>query len=143
MWFFPRVQIYRLFIIYDSNYALIVIPCLAWCAAFGTSHPYPPFTIVLNIVITTLICLRLFYFSRRIKHILGPDGAKTYTGIAAILIESAAPYSLVGLMFLIPYARQSETAIGFGQVWAKMTVRVHLFLNLGKGYHFPCLAAEC
>jgi len=108
---------------------------------FGT--PYYTLTIVLNIVITTLICLRLFYFSRRIKHILGPDGAKTYTGIAAILIESAAPYSLVGLMFLIPYARQSETAIGFGQVWAKMTVRVHLFLKLGKGYHFPCLAAEC
>jgi hypothetical protein len=42
--------------------------------------------------------------------------------VAAILIESAAPYSLVGLMFLIPYARQSGTAIVFGQVWAKMTV---------------------
>jgi len=136
--------IYRLFIIYDSNYALIVIPCLTWCAAFALAiiqlvisgkpggnffngktidfgTPYYTLTIALNIIITTLICLRLFYFSRRIKHILGPDGAKTYTGIAAILIESAAPYSLVGLMFLIPYARQSGTAIAFGQVWAKMT----------------------
>jgi len=136
--------IYRLFIIYDSNYPLIVVPCLTWCAAFALAiiqlvvsgtpggnffngktidfgTPYYTLTIVLNIVITTLICLRLFYFSRRIKHILGPDGAKTYTGIAAILIESAAPYSLVGLMFLIPYAKQSGTAIAFGQVWAKMT----------------------
>lgn len=81
---------------------------------------------MLNVVITTLICVRLLYFSRRIRHILGEDGAKTYTSVAAILIESAAPYSLVGLMFLIPYARQSGTAIAFGQVWAKMTVSAFL-----------------
>lgn len=37
----PHVQIYRLFIIYNSNYALIVIPCLSWCAAFGTSSSQP------------------------------------------------------------------------------------------------------
>ena len=29
-------------------------------------------------------------------------------------------------MFLIPYARQSGTAIAFGQVWAKMTVSAFL-----------------
>ncbi|KAM6498921.1 hypothetical protein JOM56_006869 [Amanita muscaria] len=136
--------IYRLYIIYDSNLWLVVLPCLTWCTAlalaiiqlvisgtpggnffngktidFGT--PYYALTISMNVVITSLICFRLLYYSRRIKRILGAETAKTYTGVAAILIESAAPYSLVGLMFLIPYTQKSGTAIAFGQVWAKMT----------------------
>jgi hypothetical protein len=136
--------IYRLYVIYESNRWLIVLPCLTWCTAlslaiiqlaisgkpggdffngktlnFGT--PYYAMTIGMNILITSLICGRLFYYSRRIRRLLGTDTADTYTGIAAILIESAAPYSIVGLMFLIPYAQGSATAIAFGQVWAKMT----------------------
>ena len=85
-------------------------------------------TIGMNILITSLICGRLFYYSRRIRRLLGNDTAETYTSIAAILIESAAPYSLVGLMFLIPYAQGSGTAIAFGQVWAKMAVGFYYFL---------------
>lgn len=49
-----------------------------------------------------------------------------YTSVASMLIESALPYTAVGIMFLVPYALGSGTAIGFGQVWAKLTVRSHL-----------------
>lgn len=45
-----------------------------------------------------------------------------YTNVVAILVESAASYSLVGIAFLIPYAMGSDTAIGIGQVWAKLAV---------------------
>ncbi|KAI0697349.1 hypothetical protein BC835DRAFT_1413718 [Cytidiella melzeri] len=36
---------------------------------------------------------------------MGNDNAKIYTGVASIMIESALPYSLFGIVFLVPYAR--------------------------------------
>lgn len=39
-----------------------------------------------------------------------------------MLIESAAPYSMAGVMFLVPYAISAPTAIAFGEVWGKMGV---------------------
>jgi hypothetical protein len=45
-----------------------------------------------------------------------------YTSVASMLVESAAPYSVFGIMFLIPYAMGNPIAISFGQVWAKIAV---------------------
>jgi hypothetical protein len=87
---------------------------------FGT--PYYTITIALNIIVTLLIVFRLQKLSRAVSQALGRDSARMYTSVSSILIESAAPYSLVGIMFLIPYAMGSATAISFGQVWAKLTV---------------------
>ena len=53
---------------------------------------------------------------------MGAEAAKLYTGVAAVLVESAAPYSLTGIAFLVPYARGSLYSVVFGQIWAKVTV---------------------
>jgi ABC-type sulfate transport system permease component len=45
-----------------------------------------------------------------------------------MLTESAAPYTLVGIMFLIAYARQSQVANAFGQVYAKLAVSPYALL---------------
>jgi hypothetical protein len=89
---------------------------------FGTT--YYTMTIGLNIILTVLICARLLYFSRLMRAAFGTDEASSrlYSGIAAMLAESAAPYALVGIMFLIPYALQSQTADLFGQLYAKFAV---------------------
>ncbi|CAA7265024.1 unnamed protein product [Cyclocybe aegerita] len=136
--------LYRLFIIYGSKYWVIAFPILAYLAAFSLAiielvlagrpggnffggrtinfgTPYYTITISLNIIVTLLICLRLAKLGKAVSKALGPDSARMYTGVASMLIESAAPYSLVGIMFLIPYAMGSPTAISFGQVWAKLT----------------------
>jgi len=136
--------LYRLFILYGSSYYVIALPLLAYFAAFAFaiielviafkpngnffSHstinwgvPYYSITIGLNIVITLLIVSRLLKLGKAVSRALGRDSAKMYTSVASMLIESAAPYSLVGIMFLVPFARNSMTAISFGQVWAKLT----------------------
>jgi hypothetical protein len=163
------VQIYRLFVIYGSNWLVIVLPVLTYLAATGTfpilfrrhaSHlltslfpfavfailelvasftpggfffgnssinfgtPYYSLTIGLNIVVTALICYRLISLSNVIRESMGNENAKIYTGVASIMIESALPYSLFGIVFLVPYARGSLVAVALGQVWAKITVRV-------------------
>ena len=155
-------QIYRLFIIYGSNYYIIIFPILVYLGATGTHScsprsagkltrvlalailelvtsftpggfffgassinfgtPYYSMTIGLNILVTALICYRLLGLSRIVRESMGEENAKLYTGVAAILIESAAPYSLTGIMFLVPYARGSLISVALGQVWAKCTV---------------------
>jgi hypothetical protein len=136
--------VYRLFIIYGSSYYVIALPVLAYLAGLALAvielllagkpggnffHgktinfgvPYYTITISLNIFITGLICFRLLKLGKAVSKALGAESARMYTSVASMLIESAAPYSMVGLMFLIPYAMGSGTAIAFGQVWAKVT----------------------
>ena len=60
--------------------------------------------------------------SRLVRQTMGAEAAKLYTGVAAVLVESAAPYSLTGIAFLVPYARGSLYSVVFGQIWAKVTV---------------------
>ncbi|KZT64310.1 hypothetical protein DAEQUDRAFT_698911 [Daedalea quercina L-15889] len=136
--------IYRTFVLFASNIFIIIIPVLIYLAAFalaiielviagepngnffGTHAasfgvPYYALTIALNILLTLLIVLRLTGLARSVRDTMGAPAARLYTGVAALMIESAAPYAAVGIMFLVPYARGSELSIAFGQVWAKVT----------------------
>ncbi|KDR85985.1 hypothetical protein GALMADRAFT_52215 [Galerina marginata CBS 339.88] len=135
--------LYRLFVIYGSNYLVIAFPALAYLAAFSLAiielilagkpggdffhgktinfgTPYYTITIAFNFLVTLFIVFRLLKLGNAVSRALGRDSARMYTSIASMLIESAAPYTLVGIMFLIPYALQNGTAIAFGQVWAKL-----------------------
>ncbi len=61
----------------------------------------------LNIVFTFLISTRLLLIRRRANAVLGPSHGSHYTSVLAIVIESAALYSLWALIFLITYARNN------------------------------------
>ncbi|THH32296.1 hypothetical protein EUX98_g1893 [Antrodiella citrinella] len=136
--------VYRLYVIWGSNYWVIVLPGIVYCATlalgilelvsafrpggfffsgkavnFGT--PYYSISVSMNIIITLLICSRLFYMSREVRKAIGSQNAKLYTGVAAILIESAAPYTAMGILFLPFYARGDDVVVAMGQVWSKLT----------------------
>ncbi|TFK18156.1 hypothetical protein FA15DRAFT_273524 [Coprinopsis marcescibilis] len=136
--------LYRMWLIWGQNLYVLVLPLLAYLAAFALAliqlvvaakpganffggqainfgTPYYTITIALNVVITCMIAFRLRRLSKTVSRALGTDSSKMYTSVSSMLIESAAPYSLVGIMFLIPYALESQTALSFGQVWAKLT----------------------
>jgi hypothetical protein len=70
--------------------------------AYGTS--YYAISLGVNIILTILIIVRLLMYRRRILGTLPDDYAKQYTGIATIIVESAAVYSLCALLFLVTYA---------------------------------------
>ena len=69
---------------------------------FGIS--YWSISVSINIIVTTLIVGRLLYFRSRTLHVVNKEQAQTYTGIVAMLVESAALYSVTGLIFIISYA---------------------------------------
>ncbi|KAF8167193.1 hypothetical protein B0H34DRAFT_645238 [Crassisporium funariophilum] len=145
--------LYRLFVVYGRLRSVIAVPLLAYLVAFGLAVlqvvlsglpngnffgneiskigvSYYSITICLNIVVTILICARLFRISNVVADVLGREKAKVYTSVAAILVESAAPYSLLGIMYLIPYGLKSPLAILFGQLWTKMSVIAPLLILL-------------
>lgn len=76
---------------------------------FGTA--YYAISIAFNIVVTSLIVIRLQKLSKAIGSILGRDSAKVYSGIVSMVIESATPFTLSGVAWIIPYAMGDPTAI--------------------------------
>ena len=71
------------------------------------SISYWSLSISLNITLTLLISGRLLFIRNRVKMSLGAHQAKIYTSLAAMLVESAALYSVTGLIFIVSYARNS------------------------------------
>lgn len=69
--------------------------------------PYWSISAGLNILVTSLIVARLYFIRRKTRAVLSSSHSRTYTSIAAMLVESAALYSTVALIFIITYARNS------------------------------------
>jgi hypothetical protein len=65
------------------------------------------FMLAVNIVLTMLIVVRLWCMSRHVKAALGEDHARAYTSLAAIMVESAGPYAICGLIFIVTFAVNS------------------------------------
>ncbi|KAJ2926143.1 hypothetical protein H1R20_g10959, partial [Candolleomyces eurysporus] len=55
-------------------------------------------TVSTNIIVTTLITIRLLRARRTLTKLLPSADVRVYTGVIAILIESAAPLALFGLI---------------------------------------------
>ncbi|PPR07513.1 hypothetical protein CVT24_006882 [Panaeolus cyanescens] len=145
--------LWRLYIIYDRSMKVIYGPAIAFLAAFGlsiaqiifsgrpsgdsfgtqainVSVAYYAITICLNLLATVLISMRLLHLSKRVSLALGEDSADTYVGPSAICVESAALYTIMGIIYLIPYALQHDIAVFFGQLWSKMSVIAPLLIIL-------------
>lgn len=68
--------------------------------------PYWSISIALNVIITTYIAARLLYMRRRLRRVV-TDGAVEYVSLTAMLIESAALYTINGLVFLVSFSVHS------------------------------------
>ena len=74
---------------------------------------YVAVSISLNLLLTSLICGRVLYYAHTLQKQLGPGVAETYFGVAAIIIESALPYTLSGMAYVVSYGLNSEINILF------------------------------
>ncbi|KAJ6626904.1 hypothetical protein B0H10DRAFT_2210784 [Mycena sp. CBHHK59/15] len=133
--------LYRCYIIWGSSLHIIALPVLIYFAAMsmailliyesaipGASFfsgdsvsfgvPYFWLTISLNIIVTSLICGRLLSVRNRVRTILGEQYCRTYTGVVAVLLESALPFTVLGIIYVISYARNSPYSFALLQIWA-------------------------
>ena len=57
---------------------------------------------------TLAIAGRMLLIRKRVISTIGEEHAKLYTSVASMFIESGAVYSIIGLIFIISYGRQSN-----------------------------------
>ncbi len=72
-----------------------------------------------NVITTSLICGRILYIGRQVS--VGREGTQAYTGVVAIIVESALPFTLGSMAYVIAYSIGSDLAIAFS-CYAMFTV---------------------
>jgi hypothetical protein len=82
-----------------------------------TVVPWISLSVGLNIILTAMICYRLMRMRMHMREVLPPELSRTYTTVAAILIESAAPLSILGIGVVVTAAQNGPLMFAFGYVW--------------------------
>ncbi|KAJ6570242.1 hypothetical protein DFH09DRAFT_917271 [Mycena vulgaris] len=79
--------------------------------------PWLVLTITFNVITTSMITIRLISVSRSMRNFLAKERAEVYTGVIAILVESALPFTLLGIGYLVTYVRTDPESLAFADVW--------------------------
>lgn len=104
---------------------------MARCVSFALrlSNAYlsePVLTIVFNILVTAMIAVRLLSVHKKMSTVLGTEMTKRYTGLLAILVESALPFTVLGICYLAVYIKDLPEALAFADIWGCFVVRKRL-----------------
>ena len=94
------------------------LPNVTFFAKQSTSFSIPWITVTctLNGILTSLIIARILYVSHKAK------STSSYTGVIAILVESAIPFSLVGIAFAICVGRNFTPSVTLAAVYGILGV---------------------
>jgi len=125
--------------------------------SIGTA--YYAVSLGVNIILTALIVIRLLLYRRQLRTLLPEDRAWHYVSVSAIMVESAALYSVLALAFIVSYAvnhpinqiflgsaSSAQQIAGYliiyrlaeGKAWRKNT----LIMKHGMSSGYPTLAVE-
>ncbi|KAL1748534.1 hypothetical protein HDZ31DRAFT_6941, partial [Schizophyllum fasciatum] len=123
--------LYRCFVVWAKRWWIILLPGCVYLASttmsilllYQTSQPtqslwlniniglvYFSLSLAVNLLLTLLIVGRLLAMRKRVQKMPGAQNAHTYTSVAALIIESAAPYALTNLVFTVAYGLGSPGA---------------------------------
>ncbi|KIJ16533.1 hypothetical protein PAXINDRAFT_132561 [Paxillus involutus ATCC 200175] len=160
-WFSDSLLVWRCVVIYQDCrfplWATVALPCLLLVGSLATgvvcliqiSSTFPQtdvnltslylgLSITLNIVVTTLIVLRLLAFRYQIAFVLGPAYATEYTHIVTMVTESAALFTVFTITYLILLALKSPLTQAFmecgSQVQITATLLILFRVAQGKGW---------
>ncbi|EMD31804.1 hypothetical protein CERSUDRAFT_119374 [Gelatoporia subvermispora B] len=134
------LMLYRCFVIWNDK-RIVIVPFIVWLATwalgiielYASGAPGADFfvgkaaqlglayystSIGLNVLLTGLICFRIVRYAHYVQPALGSKVARTYTGAASIIIESALPYTLAGIAYLVSYGMNSGISILMGAFYS-------------------------
>ncbi|KAH7921250.1 hypothetical protein BV22DRAFT_1019700 [Leucogyrophana mollusca] len=129
-WFQDGLLLYRLWAVWARNLYVVAVPALMFATSLGdlalvvllcrpgvtiwagaTTElvtPYVSLTVVFNVLITLLIIARLLFMRRHLHVFTSSKPASPYISLSAMLVESAALFSAVGLVYVVGYATSSS-----------------------------------
>lgn len=85
--------------------------------------PWISLSVALNVTLTALICVRILQARRRVQGCLEQEELKVYTSVMAILIESALPFSILGIIFAVAYSKGWSLSAAMANIWGVFVVR--------------------
>lgn len=95
--------------------------------------PWLALTCGLNAIVTILISGRIIYYARLASVNRTPLEARRYsshTGIVSILVESALPFTVLGILCAIYFGKQQAPELAFAVVWGAFVVsKFSIFLE--------------
>ncbi|KAG1852606.1 hypothetical protein C8R48DRAFT_611670 [Suillus tomentosus] len=136
--------ILRCFTVWRRSYSVLFVPCCLWLSSLvlgilnliTSASPQHNFyeglkahvglvyiclTIGLNVLVTCLICGRIIFCARRMQHHFGHEASRDYFTIVAIVVESAVPFTLFGIAFLVSFGLVSYSSIIFLSLYGMFT----------------------
>ncbi|TFK49734.1 hypothetical protein OE88DRAFT_1662365 [Heliocybe sulcata] len=110
-WRWFVVAIMSLLFLGDIAACILVLERSGKGAVFYSNNiqlAYLCISVSLNIVYTFLVVGRLLAMRSQIRAVLGDEHSKTYTSIAAMIVESASMYTVLGILFIAAFAKGSN-----------------------------------
>ncbi|KAJ6598437.1 hypothetical protein DFH09DRAFT_1356681 [Mycena vulgaris] len=136
IWLADSLMIYRAYIIW-RNIPVLVVPIVIYCGVIGlmieTGKPGGTFgaglvvpfgtsfwstSVALNVIVTLLISIKLLRHHRRLKALQITRAGRSYPDIVALLVESAALYSICGLIYIPLFAINTPLQYPFSALLA-------------------------
>ncbi|PCH43214.1 hypothetical protein WOLCODRAFT_121651, partial [Wolfiporia cocos MD-104 SS10] len=137
------LMIFRCHVIYN-DYRVLILPCIVYLGtvalgilllytsgvpsgdyfaglAAKAGVAYYSTTIALNVISTSLICGRIAFFARQMRSDLNLAASSAYVNAVAIIIESALPYTLCGVAFIVSYGLGNGLEILFLSLYIMFT----------------------
>jgi hypothetical protein len=85
--------------------------------------PWMSLTSGLNAIVTILISGRIIYYDRLASLSGMPSGRRsTHTGVVAILVESALPFTVLGILCAVYFGKQEAPELAISVVWGGFVV---------------------
>ncbi|CAA7269971.1 unnamed protein product [Cyclocybe aegerita] len=132
--------LYRCYLIWTGNWLVVSFPILLYLASIAMALvtlvqsalpgsqffrglavnfgvPWTSLSVSLNVFVTALIITRLMVLRQNCKGLLPRDTLNMYTGVSALLIESALPFSVLGIVFAITYGKNLSVGPAFAFLW--------------------------
>ncbi|KAJ3522781.1 hypothetical protein NMY22_g11738 [Coprinellus aureogranulatus] len=150
--------VYRCYIIWKHRWYVTVLPALAYLASVGMGILclVPPamgeqqnvnskheaawifLNVATNVMVTALISFHLLVARRALSELVPSKRLTLYNGVVAILIESALPLSLFGLVYAsLLVGHSQETTRSIATYESAQTVFSFLYYAFTVSHHFP------
>ncbi|KAK0492316.1 hypothetical protein EDD18DRAFT_510181 [Armillaria luteobubalina] len=126
--------LWRCYVVYHNSWIVVVLPTLilSSTAVMGvlslirisphgrhseiTIHAYVAcrsLSVAFNILVTSMMVVRLLLIRKRIRSSLGQQYGRLYTGLAALMIESALPHTVVSILLIALYCSDNTAYLLF------------------------------
>jgi hypothetical protein len=131
--------LYRLYIIYSGDWRVVVAPFIIFIGTIAMSLmaltesalpnssffekattdytiPWLALTCGLNAIVTILISGRIIYYAR-LPSANETTTRSSQTSVIAILVESALPFTILGILCAVYFGKQEAPELAFAVVW--------------------------